>query len=77
MNSPSDPDLTPSVEKVRLYLDYEDQQIVIGALLLSANSCEFHREAVLEQFPSYDRTATAAVFDRMTDKIQAILARLR
>ena len=77
MNSPSDPDLTPSAEKVRLYLDYEDQQIVIGALLQMLNSCEFNKERVLDGFPNHDRVATAKVFDTMIDKVNAIIARLR
>ena len=38
MTSPSDPNLEPSAEKVRLYLDLHDQQIVIGALLQFLNS---------------------------------------
>ena len=77
MNSPSEPDLTPSAEKVRLYLDYEDQQIVIGALLQQLSSCQLNREAVINSFPGHDPTVIAAVFDTMTDKIQAILDRLR
>ena len=77
MTFPSDPDLTPSAEKVRLYLDYEDQQIVIGALLQMLNSCEYNREAVIKSFPDHDPNATTAVFDTMIDKVNAIIARLR
>jgi len=78
MNSPFDsPDLTPSADEVQLYLDSDDQKIVIGALIQILRSSEINRQAVIDSFPDRDPTATAVEFQNMIDKTNAILARLR
>ena len=79
MTSPSDPNLEPSAEKVRLYLDHDDQQIVIGALLQFLNSCEFNKQTVVDNFADsgHDPAGTTRVFDEMTDRATAILSRLQ
>lgn len=79
MTSPSEPNLEPSAEKVRLYLDHDDQQIVIGALLQFLSSCEFNKHTVVDNFANsgHDPAGTTRVFDEMTDRATAILSRLQ
>ena len=75
----SEPNLEPSANTVRLYLDHDDQQIVIGALLQFLSSCECHKDTVVENFAGtgHDPAGTISVFDEMTDRAKAILSRLQ
>ena len=79
MTSPSEPNLEPSVEKVRLFLDRDDQQIVIGALLQFVSRLEFNKQTIVDNFANsgHDPAGTTRVFDDMTDRANAILSRLQ